>query len=159
MLTRLRRHVQRQAVGFVALFIALGGVSYAVVALPRNSVGSTQIKSGAVRNADLANNAVTSAKVRSGSLRGSDFRAVVEADGSVTRSVAVEGVAPQTAGIYIVDFTQDARDCAVLATMRPTTIDVGAIAVSTNALGNVVVRTFNNANVATNFAFNIALIC
>jgi hypothetical protein len=35
-------------VATVALFIALGGVSYAAVALPANSVGSTQLQTGAV---------------------------------------------------------------------------------------------------------------
>lgn len=52
-------------VAYVALFIALGGTSYAAVKLPKNSVGSTQIKS----------NAVTSGKVKNGSLRKADFKA------------------------------------------------------------------------------------
>jgi hypothetical protein len=33
----------------VAVFVALGGTSYAAIKLPKNSVGSTQIKSSAVR--------------------------------------------------------------------------------------------------------------
>jgi hypothetical protein len=49
----------------MALFIAVGGTSYAAVKLPRNSVGGAQIKK----------NAVTSAKVKNGSLRKSDFKA------------------------------------------------------------------------------------
>ena len=47
----------------LALFIALGGSSYAALKLPRNSVGSKQIK----------RNAVSSPKVRNGSLRLRDF--------------------------------------------------------------------------------------
>lgn len=48
----------------VALLMALGGTSYAAVqALPRNSVGTIQLK----------NNAVNSAKVKNGSLRAVDF--------------------------------------------------------------------------------------
>ena len=58
----------------VAVFIALGGGAYAATTLPRNSVGSTQIKKGAVRNSDLASNAVTSRKVKNGSLLPSDFK-------------------------------------------------------------------------------------
>lgn len=42
----------------LAVFIALGGTSYAVAKLPRNSVGSSQLRS----------NAVTGSKVRNGSL-------------------------------------------------------------------------------------------
>jgi hypothetical protein len=51
-------------VGTLALFVALGGVSYAAVTLPAKSVGTKQLKSGAV----------TSAKVRNGSLRKKDFK-------------------------------------------------------------------------------------
>jgi hypothetical protein len=52
-------------VSSLALFLALGGVSYAAATLPKNSVGSKQIKS----------NAVTSSKVKNGSLLGKDFKA------------------------------------------------------------------------------------
>lgn len=62
-------------VACVALFVALGGTGYAALKLPKNSVGSKQIKKRAVRNSEIANNAVTGAKVRRGSLTASDFRA------------------------------------------------------------------------------------
>jgi hypothetical protein len=52
-------------VACLALFIALGGASYAATQLPKNSVGSVQIKK----------DAVTGAKVRDGSLRAADFGA------------------------------------------------------------------------------------
>jgi hypothetical protein len=42
----------------LAMFIALGGTSYAVITLPRNSVGSKQLRA----------NAVSSGKVRNGSI-------------------------------------------------------------------------------------------
>jgi hypothetical protein len=50
---------------YMALFVALGGTSYAAVKLPRNSVGGKQIKP----------NAVSSSKVKNGSLRLADFGA------------------------------------------------------------------------------------
>jgi hypothetical protein len=50
---------------YLALFIALGGTSYAAVKLPKNSVGATQIKA----------NAVGSSEVKNGSLAKSDFKA------------------------------------------------------------------------------------
>ena len=49
----------------IAVFIALGGGAYAVISLPANSVGSKQIKKGAV----------TSLKVKNFSLLAKDFRA------------------------------------------------------------------------------------
>src|SRR5688500_9282597 len=39
----------------IALFIALGGSSYAALSLPRNSVGTQQIRPGAVRSVDVKN--------------------------------------------------------------------------------------------------------
>jgi hypothetical protein len=51
------------AVPCLALFVALTGVSYAAVALPANSVGTTQLKP----------NAVNSVKVANRSLRAVDF--------------------------------------------------------------------------------------
>jgi hypothetical protein len=50
MLAYLRRH----HVGLLALFIALGGTSYAAAKLPRNSVGATQIKARAVTEKKLS---------------------------------------------------------------------------------------------------------
>jgi hypothetical protein len=66
-------HARRNAVAYVALFVALGGTSWAAVQLPRNSVGTGQLKRGAVASSDLRANAVTSQKVRDGSLTPADF--------------------------------------------------------------------------------------
>lgn len=57
----------------LALFLALGGVTWAATKLPANSVGSAQIIKGSVKASDIAKNAVTSAKVKNGSLLGADF--------------------------------------------------------------------------------------
>ena len=50
-------------VALIALVVALGGTSYAVTKLPRNSVGAAQVKK----------NAITTKHVRNGSLRAVDF--------------------------------------------------------------------------------------
>jgi hypothetical protein len=52
-------------ISVVALVVALAGTSYAALSLPKNSVGSKQIKA----------NAVTSSKVKNRSLRPTDFKA------------------------------------------------------------------------------------
>ena len=49
----------------MALFVALGGASYAAIKIPKNSVGAAQIKK----------NAVTSTKVKDRSLLAKDFKA------------------------------------------------------------------------------------
>jgi len=63
-MSRIARHLSyANVIATLALFIALGGVSWAAVTLPANSVGSKQIKK----------NAVTSAKVKDRTLKRSDF--------------------------------------------------------------------------------------
>ena len=57
----------------VAVFIALGGSSYAAISLSNNSVKSKHIAKGAVKRSDLGKNAVNSSKVADGSLRATDF--------------------------------------------------------------------------------------
>src|SRR4051812_46272947 len=69
----LNRLTYANVMATVAVFIALGGASYAAIVLPANSVGTRQIKNGQVKNADLAADAVTSAKIRDGSLVSEDF--------------------------------------------------------------------------------------
>jgi hypothetical protein len=61
------------AISVIALVVALGGTSYAAFTLPRNSVGSAQIKSNAVATSDIRSNAVTSTKIKNGSLLKTDF--------------------------------------------------------------------------------------
>ena len=61
----LNSHLSGNALACVALFVALGGTSYAAVKLPANSVGTKQLKG----------NAVTSAKVKNKSLQADDFAA------------------------------------------------------------------------------------
>jgi hypothetical protein len=60
---RLRRPTPATVIALVALFVALGGTGYAALKLPKNSVGTAQLK----------NNAVTGAKVKNGSLTAGDF--------------------------------------------------------------------------------------
>ena len=57
----------------LALFIALGGTSYAALTLPKNSVGATQIRKGAVRASELRTGAVSSRSIRTRTIRTSDL--------------------------------------------------------------------------------------
>jgi hypothetical protein len=60
-------------VAFIALFVAIGGSSYAVTRLPAGSVGTKQLRRGAVHNNNLGKNAVTGAKVKNRSLTAADI--------------------------------------------------------------------------------------
>jgi hypothetical protein len=62
-------------VACVALLAALGGVSYAAGVLPKDSVGTAQLKKKAVTGAKLRKSAVTGAKVKNGTLMAADFKA------------------------------------------------------------------------------------
>lgn len=71
----------------VAVFIALGGASYAATRLPKNSVGSKQLKKNSVTTTKIKNGAVTGAKVRTSSL-GTVPSAVNAENATVANSIA-----------------------------------------------------------------------
>src|SRR4051794_23044841 len=66
-------------VATAALFIALGGTGYAAYALPRNSVGSRELRARSVGHSELHGDAVTSTNVRNGSLSARDLSASARA--------------------------------------------------------------------------------
>jgi hypothetical protein len=73
--SRIVQHIRGNAVGYVALFTALGGTSYAAVTLAPGSVKTKALANGAVTSAKLAQNSVGSANVRNHSLVANDFKA------------------------------------------------------------------------------------
>src|SRR5690242_8905581 len=64
-MSRIVRHVRRNTIAYLALAMAMGGTSYAATELPRDSVGSPQIRRNAVR----------SPEVKDGTLKARDFAA------------------------------------------------------------------------------------
>lgn len=80
---RLKAPGPALVISLIALFVALGGTAFAAISLPKDSVGSKQLKKGAVTsvkiakgavtNAKIAGNAVTGAKVENDSLTGADI--------------------------------------------------------------------------------------
>lgn len=48
MLNRVVHHIRSNVVAYIALFVALGGTSYAALKLPANSVGTRQIKNHSI---------------------------------------------------------------------------------------------------------------
>lgn len=55
------QHLGRNAVAYLALFLALSGTSYGAVSrlLPKNSVGSAQVLNGSLQKADLSARTIT----------------------------------------------------------------------------------------------------
>jgi hypothetical protein len=95
----------------IALLVALGGGAYAAFKLPKNSVGTKQIKK----------NAVTGAKIKDGSLKPADLGNIVDrarGTGDVTTSQGTTTPYPLSNGTW----TQGANDLAELvATVNFTT--------------------------------------
>src|SRR5512133_118885 len=56
----LLRHVRRNLVAYLALFVALSSTGYAASAqlVPRNSVGSAQVINGSLQKSDLSGRAI-----------------------------------------------------------------------------------------------------
>jgi hypothetical protein len=73
---RMRGRVSHATViASVALFVALGGTAAAVTALPRDSVGSPQIRKDAVRSPEIAADAVRSPEIAADAVRSPEIAA------------------------------------------------------------------------------------
>jgi hypothetical protein len=74
MLRRMLLHLNSNLVAYVALFVALGGSSYAAVRLTPGSVQTRALAQGAVTHKKLAANSITTANVANRSLTRADFK-------------------------------------------------------------------------------------
>lgn len=66
----LRKLSYSNVVASISLFIALGGVSYAALNLPKRSVGTEQLKPQAVSTVKIKDEAITTAKIQDGAVGG-----------------------------------------------------------------------------------------
>jgi hypothetical protein len=64
--TKSYRASPAMVVSLIALFVALGGTSYAALKLPANSVGSAQVINGSLQTADLAKKTAAALKGKPG---------------------------------------------------------------------------------------------
>ena len=125
-MSRFRRPSHGTVAAYVALFVALGGTSYAAITLPKNSVGSSQLRNHSVKGVDLGSNSVTASQVKNGSLSAADFRSGslpagpagatgpagppgsvrayghVAANGALTRSAGITSVTHPVLGVYCI---------------------------------------------------------
>src|SRR5579859_2085765 len=95
--------MRHNAIALVALFVALGGTSYAAFVLPPGSVGTKQLRNGAVTSHKLGKNSVSASALDPKSIAGhlADW-AQIRANGSVisSRPHANVVVSDPTRGIY-----------------------------------------------------------
>lgn len=134
------------ATATLALFVALGGTSWAAISLPRNSVGSAQIRTGAVGTSELRRSAVRSTDIKNGTIRLADVGvssraalrgakgdtgpagppgpsttphfAVVSSSGQLLRGNATSGDHTVSgSGEYVVGFARGVTGCAFTATL------------------------------------------
>lgn len=165
----------------LALFVALGGSSYAALKLPRNSVGSQQIRTGAVASSEVKDRSLQLqdiSKPARESLAGKqgppgaqgpagqpgasatrDF-ASVTASGSFTRGTATDG-GRTTIGSYSIGFSRPVSSCAFSATLGSTDgsdVPPGRITVSEVA-GKVAVKTFDAAGNPADLPFHLIVAC
>jgi hypothetical protein len=87
-LVRVGTHLRRNLVAYLALFLALGGTSYAAT-----RITGAQIADGSITGADLRNGSITARDVRRGSLLASSF-----ATGQLRRAVVAANGAPGSQG-------------------------------------------------------------
>ena len=80
MLTKVRANASyANVMATIAMFVALGGTSYAAITLPRNSVGQRQLKSRAVGSSELKRGAVTSRAIRNDGIETRDLSRATKA--------------------------------------------------------------------------------
>jgi hypothetical protein len=165
-------------IGIVALVLAMGGAAYAGKSVGK-SVGTGELKQGAVtapklhgnavRTNKIANNAVTGRKVDESTLgtvpsAGKTLNvlgAVVNNDGQLLRSQQANTSSSKTAeGTYIVDFGTNVSACAFVASLGGAGgSPAGEISTSLSTTNSVQVQTFNSTGNSADRSFTLVVVC
>ena len=165
----LHQHLRNHAVGYIALFISLGGTSYAAFSIPAGSVGTRQLRNGAVTSSKLAKGAVTARALDPKSIAGhiADW-AQIRSDGHVVSSAprATVQVTTPGRGLYRVSWNQSiGPNCMAMANPSNVPAVVGSATATTfgpsghGRSTNLVVQTFDASgnNVPENV--NVIVVC
>jgi hypothetical protein len=124
---RLRTPSPALVISSIALFVALGGTTYAATSLPRNSVGTDQLQKNAVSRAKIRNGAVTAAKINTAGLTVPSALAAIS---------ALSAINAQTAGSAVHATSADKATNATKATSA-TSATTATTAATANALAGV----------------------
>jgi hypothetical protein len=117
----------------MALFIALGGTSYAAVSLSRNDVGAWHIRSGAVGKSEIRRSAVSASELRRNGVRPSEIRRDAVGPSEV-RANAINTDEIADRGLEAADLSAAAR--TALAAANAVTFRTAATAAGAAAGGN-----------------------
>jgi hypothetical protein len=134
----LRRPTPSMVVSCVALLVALGGTGYAATVLPRNSVGTAQVKNNSLLRVDFKRGQIPAgargpagpagpagAAGPAGPAGPAAKWALVRADGTiVAQSGGITPTAKPAAGSYILDFGSTVTGKLIIASSAMAT-DVG----------------------------------
>lgn len=163
-MNRVIRHLRGNLIAYLALFVALGGTSYAAASLPAGSVGNRQIRNQSI-DPDKFNSRFIHGSVR--------LWASVNASGRVVGGGRGVKVVPQgsIAGDYLISPAHKSaiatpRRCAAIASVddRSTTPGFADAEVSTFP-GNkatpwqVIVQTFGSGGIPASLPFDVVVVC
>lgn len=158
MISRLLSHARSNSIAYVALFVALGGTGYAAARLAPGSVGTRQLRNGAVTPAKLDRHTI------GGSVR---HWADINANGTIASSSGKARVIgnPQQGG-YVISWSDTfSSKCIAVATPTAPTLLVGPSSGYANARvtgahpTEVWVDTYNAQGQPAPATFSLAVIC
>jgi hypothetical protein len=170
----------------VAVFIALGGTSYAL-ALPRNSIGAAQLRPDSVGRSEIRKGAVRSAELKDRTVRlrdisvsarqalegqtgpagppGPTFFTTISSAGGQVRGDAT-GSAPAGLGVTVVTFIRSMASCVPVATLTSTPGGLHPVPPATahvqaelGSLGRVIVKRWAPNGDPTDYPFNLVVAC
>lgn len=169
MTSRLLSHARSNAVAYTALFVALGGTGYAAAGgLGPGSVGTAQLRNGAVTARKLANASISPVKLDPTTIGGSVRHwAQVNANGTIGSSSSKAHVIGNAAqGGYVVSWSDTfSNRCVAIATPVASSALLGPSSGYANARvtgahpTSVWVDTYTAQGQPAPAAFSLAVIC
>jgi hypothetical protein len=161
--------IRHNAIALLALFVALGGTSYAALSLPAGSVGTSQLRNRAVTSRKLAKGAVTAANLDPKSIAGriADW-AQIRADGHVTasRPRASVSMTDPARGLFRISWHRSISS-GCIAVANPTNVPtvLGSTSASAFGLGgqnsatSLLISTFDASGNNVPVNVNVVVIC
>ena len=162
-------YLRENILALLALFVALGGSSYAALSIPAGSVGTRQLRNGAVTSRKLATHSVTARSLDPKSIAGhiADW-AQISAAGRVTSSnpKASVSLTDPTRGLFRVSWHQSIPSgCIAVANPTNVPIVLGSATASVLGLGgqnsatSLLVSTFDASGNNVPVNVNVVVIC
>jgi hypothetical protein len=127
---RLRAPSPALVVSLVALFVALGGTTYAATSLPKNSVGTAQLKKNAVTSAKIKDGSVTAGKVDTAGLTVPNALHAKSADSATKATNATNATHATSANTAASATTATSANSATTAGSATNALSLGGIPAS-----------------------------